>query len=192
MSWALGAALSAAGLYSSWTWDLPTGPAIVAAFGAAIALVALAFLVKRSSLASWAMGFAGAVSLAGLLLVAFPGIEQPWLDAAQGPFLTEGERETRRDSLESIERSSAELASLRALEQDVRWGTKEMDAEKQERLRQYLAGRSEILAGDQLVLKALAARARERQRYALGSPLFVLGAGAVAVLARRRQRVAAD
>src|SRR5213592_5050236 len=49
IAWALGAALSAAGLYASWTWDLPTGPAIVAAFGAATALVALGFAFKRLS-----------------------------------------------------------------------------------------------------------------------------------------------
>ncbi len=60
-----------------------------------------------------------------------------------------------------------------------------MDAERQERLRQYLAGRSELLAGDQLVLKTLRAKARERQRYALGIPLLLLGAIGLAVLARK-------
>src|SRR5262247_3357301 len=42
IAWGLGAALTAAGLYASWTWDLPTGPAIVTAFGAATAFVVLA------------------------------------------------------------------------------------------------------------------------------------------------------
>jgi zinc/manganese transport system permease protein len=133
-------------------------------------------------LATAAMVVSGFIALAGLLLIAFPSIEQPWLDPAQALFLTEAERETRRDSLESIAHASAELTRLRALEQDVRWGAKEMDAEKQERLRQYLAGRSEILAGDQLVLQALRAKARERQRYALGIPLLLLGAGGLALV----------
>jgi zinc/manganese transport system permease protein len=203
IAWALGAALSAAGFYASWTWDLPTGPAIVAAFGAATALVALAFAFIRavrafrskgaSVLTPIAMVLCGLISLVGLLLVAFPKMDQPWLDAleniapgVQDAFLTPGERATRVDSLESIASASAELTRLRALEQDVRWGTKTMDVEKQERLRQYLAGRSEISAGDQLVLQTLRAKARERQRYALGIPLLLLGAGALAVLARRR------
>ena len=205
IAWALGAALSAAGLYASWTWDLPTGPAIVAAFGAATALVALAFAFRRllravrskgaSALTPVAMVLCGLISLVGLLLVAFPKMDQPWLDAleniapsVQEAFLTPGERATRIDSLESVAQASTELTRLRALEQDVRWGTKEMDADKQERLRQYLAGRSEISAGDQLVLQALRAKARERQRYALGIPLLILGAGAIAVLARRQTR----
>jgi zinc/manganese transport system permease protein len=197
IAWALGAALSAAGLYASWTWDLPTGPAIVAAFGAATALVALAFAFKRSSGRLFAKIFCAFIGLAGLLLAAFPGMDQPWLDAldnaapaVQEVFLTSEERATRRDSAESIAAASAELARLRTLEQDVRWGSKQMDADKQERLRQYLAGRSELLAGDQLVLKTLRAKARERQRYALGIPLLLLGGVGLAVLARKASSAA--
>src|SRR5215210_7271069 len=47
LAWALGAGLTAVGLYASWTWDLPTGPAIVATFGTATALVVLGFAVTR-------------------------------------------------------------------------------------------------------------------------------------------------
>lgn len=198
VAWALGAAMSAAGLYASWTWDLPTGPAIVAAFGAATALVAVGFAFKRITLARAAMVLCGLIALAGLLLTAFPRMDQPWLDAleniapeVQEVFLTPDERATRTDSIESIATASAELTRLRALEQDVRWGAKAMDAEKQERLRQYLAGRSEISAGDQLVLQALRARARERQRFALGIPLMLLGASALVALARRRGKITA-
>lgn len=61
-----------------------------------------------------------------------------------------------------------------------------MTPEQQERLRQFLAGRDEILAGDRLVLRTLRDRARERQRYALGIPL--LGAGALTLLAAVRLR----
>ena len=77
-------------------------------------------------------------------------------------------------------RSSAvktELARLRELEQNVRWGKEQMDPEKVERLRQYLAGRSEISAGEQLVLRHLRDKARDRQRLMLGLPLLLIGAG---------------
>jgi zinc/manganese transport system permease protein len=197
VAWGIGAALSAAGLYASWTWDLPSGPAIVAAFGAATALVALAFAFKRLSILWSAKIVCAFIGLAGLLLVAFPRMDHPWLDAlenlapaAQEAFLTAEERATRSDSADSIAAASDELARLRALEQDVRWGSSQMDAEKQERLRQYLAGRSEMLAGDQLVLKELRAKARERQRYALGIPLLLLGVIGLAVLARKASSAA--
>ena len=107
----------------------------------------------------------------GLLLLAFPRMDQPWLDAiesiappVQTTFLTEFERTTRDEMIASIERGKAELTRLRELEQDVRWGKAEMDAEKVERLRQYLAGRGEIDAGEQLVLRHLRDKARDRQR----------------------------
>jgi zinc/manganese transport system permease protein len=192
LAWALGATLTAAGLYASWTWDLPTGPAIVTAFGAATALLALGFAARKLTTRKAGI-FAGALAaLAGLLLVAFPKMDQPWLDAlediappVQTVFLDSGERLTRKDALESIERARAELARLRALDQDVRWGKKEMEPENAERLRQYLAGMSEISAGDQLVLRHLRGKARERQRFALGLPLLILGAAGLCALMRR-------
>ena len=92
----------------------------------------------------------------------------------------------RIDTLNSVERTRAELARLRSLEQDVRWGRVAMDAERAERLRQYLAGRSEIGAGERMVLIHLRRKARDRQRFALGLPLTALGGIGFFVLMRRR------
>jgi len=183
VGWALGALLTLAGLLASWYGDLPTGPAVVSAFGAAAGVVALASVARRLG---WrGAGIIGCVvaALAGLLLLAFPRMDQPWLDAlealtppVQTAFLEPGERYTRSEALQSMESARAELARLRALDEDARWGSVSLPPEERERLRQYLAGRSEISAGDQLVLRHLRAKARERQRYALGIPLLVLGA----------------
>lgn len=184
LAWGLGVALTAAGLYASWSWDLPTGPAIVSAFGVAMALVGLAFGLRRLSLRNISKVLLATTAVVGLLLLAFPRMDQPWLDAiesiappVQTVFLTEFERTTRTDSIASVERSQAELTRLRELEQDVRWGKAEMDTERVERLRQYLAGRGEIAAGEQLVLRHLRDKARDRQRLLLGLPLLVIGAG---------------
>jgi len=208
IGWTVGAVVSAAGLAASWAWDLPTGAAVVSAFGAAIALVALGFGLRRASRAVRARGAAAlapalivlcaAVALAGALLAAFPRMDHLWLDALeeaaprlQELFLTPAERDARRDAVESVRRAEAELARLRAVAQDVRWGTRTMDDEHQERLRQYLAGRSEISAGDQLALRTLRAKARERQRLPLGLPLLFAGiAGAVYVRRRFARRAA--
>jgi hypothetical protein len=62
-----------------------------------------------------------------------------------------------------------------------------MDAEREERLRQFIAGRAELVAGDQLVLRTLRDKARGRQRFALGLPLAV-GGGALAFFFGRRRR----
>ena len=192
LAWAIGAALTAAGLAASWIWDLPTGPALVVTFGAALGVVALASLARlttRRNLASIGSIFA---LLSGTLLVLFPRMDHPWLDAierivppVQTAFLDDGERKTRVESLQSIARAGAELERLRALDQDVRWGKIEMEEEKVERLRQYLAGRGELSAGDRLVLRHLKGLARDRQQFGFGLPLLGLGGYGLWRLRRR-------
>jgi zinc/manganese transport system permease protein len=103
----------------------------------------------------------------------------------QTAFLTDFERGTRTETLEAVARARDELRRLRALELDVRWGRTPMQPDKVERLRQYLAGRSEISAGDELVLRHLASKARERQRWSLGLPLLAIGGFALYRMSRK-------
>jgi zinc/manganese transport system permease protein len=193
LAWALGALLTALGLGASWSWDLPTGPAIVTAFGAATALVALGAAARRLTRRKAGIAACGLAVLIGLPLAALPQLDQPWLDALedlapvlQTGFLTPSERATRAEAIEAIGQARAELTRLRALNQDVQWGQVRMEPEKAERLRQYLMGKSEISAGDQLVLRHLRGKARERQRFALGFPLLVAGAGGLYAILRPR------
>jgi len=204
VGWALGVLVSVGGLAASWAWDLPTGAAVVVAFGALLAALAVALgagaMVRATrergaaALRGVAVALLAAVGLAGLALTLFPRMDHLWLDwleasapAVRALFLSEDERETYRDSLEGVERSAAELARVRAMQGEAQWGTRPASPEMQERMRQYLAGRGEMLAGEQTVLRALRARARERQRWWLGVPLLALGAGGAAALARRRR-----
>jgi len=90
------------------------------------------------------------------------------------------------DLLEDVRRSVAEIERVRAMQREAQWGTRPATDEMQERMRQYLAGRAEMLAGDRLVLRTLQARARARQRWWLGVPLALLGTGGAILLARRR------
>ena len=194
LSWVLGVLTTALGLCASWYWDLPTGPAIVATFGVAIALTGILFSLRAFSLRLVGHALAVAACVAGLLLVLFPQMDQPWLDGVEWAapivhtmFLDEDDRKTRSEAMESITRGQAELAGLRAREQDVRWGKLDIAAGKQERLRQYLAARGEIVAGDQLVLKDLRVKARDNQRLLLGLPLALLGTLGFWLLCARRR-----
>src|SRR5262245_61619669 len=194
IGWGLGFAVSVLGLCASYEWDLPTGAAVVATFGALMALLATGFGARRliaglrrqgwSALAAPGATIALLASLAGLLLLAFPRMDHPWIDWTEAAipglqlvFLTPGERRTWHDARQGIARGRAEIERLRAIQQDVQWGTREMPAETQERLRQFLASRGEIAAGDRMVLDTLRTRARVRQRWWLGAPWFVAGAG---------------
>jgi len=209
IGWGLGFAVSVLGLIASAAWDLPTGAAVVTTFGAVLAAVALglgaASLVRAvrdrgpAALAGAGMTAGAVIALAGLLLLLFPKMDHPWLDGIEETlpavriiFLDQDERETYRESYESVARGRAEMARLRAEQQEVRWGARAMSEAMQERLRQYLAGRSEITAGEQMALDYLRGRARERQRFWLGIPLCGVGAAAfLALLRSKRKRAAA-
>ncbi|MDB5797620.1 MAG: metal transporter permease [Paucimonas sp.] len=194
LGWAIGALVTAVGLVVSWSLDLPTGPAIVAVFGLAFAGVALTLALRRATARQLAQAGATMLAACGALLLAFPQADQPWLDQLedrvpfiQEAFLDEDQQATRADSLQAISEATTELARLRQLEQDLRWGRAELSVEKQERLRQYLAGRAEIVAGDQLVLRELRKDARQRQRLWLGLPMLALGLAGSGWLAWRRR-----
>jgi hypothetical protein len=112
-----------------------------------------------------------------------------WLEASapatETVFLSADERDERREAVEDVRRSLAELERVRARQQEAQWGTRPATEEARERMRQYLAGRAEMLAGERLVLRALQARARARQRWWLGVPLAILGVCGAVYLARR-------
>ena len=202
VGWTLGVLVSAGGLGASWTWDLPTGATVVVAFGVVIAGVGITLAARAGAratrergvgaLRSAAIASTALVGLAGLLLVLVPQMDHWWLDwleasvpAAQTLFLSADEHDTRREAVEDVRRSVAELERVRAMQREAQWGTRPATEEMQVRMRQYLAGRAEVLAGDRLVLRTLQARARARQRWWLGVPLVMLGAGGALFVARR-------
>jgi zinc/manganese transport system permease protein len=204
IGWGAGFTVSVIGLGASYAWDLPTGPAVVTSFGAALLLIAgvratgrLGVGLRREGPRALAglVGVVGVlIALAGALLAVFPGADHYWLDALeavapsiQTAFLTPMERETAMESQRAIARGQEELIRLRALATDVQWGSRDLSPEQQERVRQFLAGRDELLAGDRLVLRTLRRHARERQRLALGLPL-TFGGLALAVVAIRAGR----
>jgi zinc/manganese transport system permease protein len=207
VAWSVGFAVSVLGLSASYAWDLPPGAAVVATFGAVLAAIAtlraVVALARRTrqeglrALAGIGAVFAGLVALAGAFLLVVPGGDHTWLDGIERiappvltAFLTAGERATLADSRADVARGLAEIERLRALEADVQFGTRQIEPEPRERLRQFLAGRSEIVAGDRLVLATLRRHARQRQRFVLGVPLMLGGAAAAVWLTSRRARTA--
>lgn len=201
IGWALGFIVSVIGLVASAMWDLPTGATVVTTFGVFMAAVAATLGLQNLMRATRAnglialngIGIAGcaALALAGLLLLVFPQMDHHWLNWLEKAvpsiklvFFTSDERETYRDSQEAVQRGLSEIQQLRTMQQEIQWGTRAMPEEKAERLRQYLASRGEIAAGDQMVLNHLRSEARKRQRLWLGIPLVGIGAFGAAALAR--------
>jgi zinc/manganese transport system permease protein len=206
IGWGLGFVVSMLGLVASAAWDLPTGATVVTTFGVSMAAVAawvaLQTLIQRtrakglSALIGAGIAVFAMMGVAGLSLLILPQMDHHWLNwleravpTVQLVFLNSDERETYQDSQEAVQRGVSEIQGLRAMLQQVQWGAREMSEEMQERLRQYLASRSEITAGDQIVLKHLRSKARQRQRFWLGIPLLVVGAGCALTLARTRGKL---
>ena len=201
IGWLLGAVVSAVGLWASFAWDLPTGAAIVASFGALMAAVAaglgIGALIRggRDALLGVGIAMGAAAAVAGLLLAAFPRMDHHWLNwledgvpAVELAFLSPAERQAWRYSREALARGTAEVRRLKTLQEDVQWGRAKLGEDQQERLRQFLAARGEITAGDRFVLRTLRGRARERQRYWLGLPLLLVGtAGSLALVTRKKR-----
>src|SRR5205823_11800151 len=87
--WAIGLAVSAAGLAASYAWDLPTGATVVVAFGACLASVALALTLstlaravrQRAAVAlrGPGAGLCVVLALAGLFLTLVPQAGHAWL-----------------------------------------------------------------------------------------------------------------
>jgi len=205
VGWGLGFVVSVLGLVASAAWDLPTGATVVTTFGVFMAAVAaglgLQIFIRETrakgmiALNGVAIAALAAMGLAGLFLFLFPQMDHHWLNwfekavpSVQLAFLTSDERETYQDSQEAVQRGLSEIQSLRTMQQEVQWGTREMSEGKQERLRQYLASRSEITAGDQMVLNHLRNQARKHQRFWLGIPLLGVGVFGATALARLRNK----
>ena len=158
IGWSVGALVSAAGLWASFAWDLPTGAAVVTSFGALTALVAIALgvrvlsrRVRERGMGSPAWGrraaFALSLALAGLLLTLLPGMDHLWLDwleevapAARLAFLTPGRahcpagqprgpRPRHRRAVPTARAPAGRRSGARG----------QMPGEQQERLRQFLA-----------------------------------------------------
>ena len=195
MGWVLGAAVSAVGLWASFAWDLPTGAAIVASFGVLMAVVA-AGLGARALLRGGRDALFGVGIAAGA--VGRGGRTPPHCLPAHGSSLAQlarGRRPRHRSS-SSSHRPSARPGGTVARRSRAGWrrcagsprsgrravGARDARRDQKERLRQFLAARGEITAGDRFVLRTLRDRARERQRYWLGVPMLLGGAAAALAL----------
>jgi zinc/manganese transport system permease protein len=195
IGWALGFAASVVGLTGSYMWDLPTGATVVCTFGLILIFTATARVLPRHInriragegpryLWGTALGASTLLLLSALYLMIHPRSKHLWLDLVDRAipqinlvFLSPWEKETYLHSNDSIRRAEAELKRLQEMHLKVTWGELELSPEMKSRLLQALAGRTEIAWGDRMVLGTLREKARVRQRFVLGLPVALIGAG---------------
>jgi zinc/manganese transport system permease protein len=191
IGWISGTLVSAAGLAASFVFDLPTGAAMVCAFGASLALAGVLYPFLRGdrgrsmhaavNTARWA----GAIILAGsaLQLAAAPRADQPLLDIAEyvAPslrtlYFTRAEATTFADASEHAERYRMQAEQLNEKERRNRTEGQALDDFTVARMSSFLKSYGEMRKGEQFVMGEVRMRARERIRWPAA---IVLLAGAL-------------
>ena len=187
IGWIAGTLASAAGLAASFAFDLPTGAAMVCAFGAALVLAGLchplvhgnadAALRRAVHVTRWCL----ALALAGstLHLIAAPRADQPLLDSLESAFpslrslyFTAGEAEIHADAGRYAERYRIEGERLNEVELRSRSQGEGLDDYMVRRISSFLKSYGEMRKGEEFVMREVRARARERMRW-IGAPAML-------------------
>jgi len=192
IGWISGTLTSAVGFSASFAFDLPTGAAMVCAFGAALALAGLVYPFFRGDrfialniaavAARW--GLAALIAGSAMQLAAAPRADQPMLDmleyaapSLRSLYLTKAEAAAYQDASEYGERHRLAGEQLIELEQRHRTQGEALDDLAVQRISSFLKSYAEMRKGEQFVMGEVRARARERIRWSVS-----LGLLAVALL----------
>ena len=204
VGWVAGALTSAAGLAASFAFDLPTGAAMVCAFGIALAVAGLAWYGRRIgardatlrivATARWTLAFVVATS--GLWWLAAPRADQPLVDMVEAAlpslrqlYFSAVETETYDDARRFDERYRLEAERLNELETRNRAEGTRIDDMTIRRISSFLKSYGEMRKGEQFVMHEVRARARERWRWAAAALLLLASAALMPGVARRLGRL---
>ncbi len=200
IGWIAGSVASAIGLAVSYAWDLPTGASMVCMFGAMLALAGAVQPLRsvpgaklKSAARAAVIACAIVFAVSGAWLMIAPRADQPLIDGAESVvpglrslYMREVELETWRDADEHAERYLRELEKLNEREARSRWQGKALDESEVRKISSFLKSYSEMRKGEQFVMREVRARARERERWAMGIVLMLAGLAAYPFFFRRR------
>ena len=190
IGWSAGAAASAMGLAASYTWDLPTGAAMVCAFGVALALAGIAHPLIHGrkgrsavrqilTVARWCVSLALIASAAWFMIV--PQADQPLLDAAEfalprfrGLYMESSEVGLYRDAAAYADRYQREAERLNEREARSRFDGKPLDDHELTRISSFIKSYNEMRRGEEFVMREVRGRARARVRWIAGALAIAL------------------
>jgi zinc/manganese transport system permease protein len=189
IGWIAGIFTSAAGLAASFAFDLPTGAAMVCAFGAALAVAGILYpfvrgnrrAALRVTLATARWSAAAMLAASALQLAAAPRADQPLIDMVEyavpslrSLYLTHTEQVTFVDAGEYAERYRVEAERLNDRERRNRTEGEALDDFGVARISSFLKSYGEMRKGEQFVMSEVRARARERVRWIASFGLLAL------------------
>src|SRR6266581_6436230 len=191
VAWGVGIVASAAGLAGSYVFDLPTGAAMVTAFGLFLVLAGLAkallFVDPRQRRAN--LHFVAHAVLVLTLVFAFasslwlminPTADQPLAaiveTATGGPanFLGTREREIFDTAARDAGRFQGEVDRLNAKEKSARFEGAPLPDEEIRRIASYQQSFNEMVRGERFVQDVLRGKARTREAWIVGAPVAAI------------------
>jgi len=206
VAWSVGILSSAAGLAGSYVLDLPTGAAMVAAFGLSLVIAglvkALIFTDAGQRYANWRMAACAIaasalvlVLLSSLWLIINPTADQPLAAVFEratglGPahFLGERDRDTYESATRDMVRFQGEVDRLNSQEKAARYQGAPLPDDEIRRIASYQQSFSEMTRGEQFVQEVLRGKARSRERWTVGLPAIVVAILGLGLLARSLRR----
>jgi len=189
IGWTAGIVTSAAGLAASFAFDLPTGAAMVCAFGASLALAGLLYpflhwdrrATAHAAIATVRWCAAVLLAASALQFAAAPRADQPLMDLAEylvpslrALYFSATEQATFAEAGAYAERYRAEAEELNDREKRNRTEGEVLDDYGVARISSFLKSYGEMRKGEQFVMGEVRARARERVRWIAGLGLFGL------------------
>jgi zinc/manganese transport system permease protein len=187
IGWVVGTFTSAAGLATSFALDLPTGAAMVCAFGGALVVAGLVYpflrgnrqTARRVAMATTRWSTAAILAVSALQLAVAPRADQPLIDMVEyaAPWLrtlyfTRAEEATFADAIEYAERHRIAAERLNDLERRRRSEGEALDDASVGRISSFLKSYGEMRKGEQFVMGEVRARARERVRWGMSLALL--------------------
>jgi zinc/manganese transport system permease protein len=200
IGWIAGIITSALGLAGSFAFDLPTGAAMVCAFGASLALAGMLYPflrgdrahALRTTVAAARWGVAALFAASAVQLAAAPRADQPLLDTAEAMipglrtlYLSRSEAATFADASAQAARYGAQAEQLNERERRNRTQGEALDDFSIARISSFLKSYGEMRNGELFVMQEIRARARERIRWIGALGLMVLALVAAPLLWRR-------
>jgi len=189
IGWISGILTSAAGFSASFAFDLPTGAAVVCAFGVALALAGLLYPFVRGDrlvalkvagrVARW--GATALIAGSAIQLAVAPRADLPLIDILEQAapslrdlYFTKAEAAAYQDASDTAERHRLAADELIAIERRSRTQGDALDETAVQRISSFMKSYAEMRKGEQFVMGEIRARARERVRWNVSLGLLAM------------------
>jgi len=192
IAWSAGIAACAAGLVSSYAFDLPTGATMVTALAGLLVLASLVkpFVIvdgkrrnarlRKAAQSAVVAGFV-CILVSSLWLIINPAGDQPLLSLLEratglgsATFLSARERDIYESAARDIVRFQREVDRLDAMEKTARYQGSPLADDEIRRIASYQQSFNEMTRGERFVRGVLQTKARTRERWTIGLPSAIL------------------